>query len=141
MVRLCGRLGGQRSRSSSRRITRRPIIGSIDNCRHWVDGRASRFTRDLLRGRYNGYADPRTRYCSFLRLKRTKIGLEDFKTVKVIGKGAFGEVSLVRQNHIAEKIDQNAPRVGSAMPKSRHGQDLCHEDPVQERNVQKGSGE
>jgi hypothetical protein len=31
--------------------------------------------------------------CSFLRLRRTKIGLGDFKTVKVIGKGAFGEVS------------------------------------------------
>lgn len=29
---------------------------------------------------------------SFLRLRRTKIGLEDFRTVKVIGKGAFGEV-------------------------------------------------
>lgn len=31
----------------------------------------------------------------FLRLRRTKIGLRDFRTVKVIGKGAFGEVSLV----------------------------------------------
>ena len=30
---------------------------------------------------------------SFLRLRRTRLGLEDFKTVKVIGKGAFGEVS------------------------------------------------
>ena len=29
----------------------------------------------------------------FLRLRRTKIGLRDFRTVKVIGKGAFGEVS------------------------------------------------
>lgn len=29
----------------------------------------------------------------FLRLRRTKIGLQDFRTVKVIGKGAFGEVS------------------------------------------------
>ncbi|KAI0293508.1 hypothetical protein B0F90DRAFT_1398432 [Multifurca ochricompacta] len=27
----------------------------------------------------------------FLRLRRTKIGLQDFRTVKVIGKGAFGE--------------------------------------------------
>lgn len=29
---------------------------------------------------------------TYLRLKRTKLGLEDFRTVKVIGKGAFGEV-------------------------------------------------
>jgi protein-serine/threonine kinase len=31
----------------------------------------------------------------YLRLKRTKIKLEDFKTVKIIGKGAFGEVCLL----------------------------------------------
>ncbi|GAA6009657.1 uncharacterized protein JCM10292_003879, partial [Rhodotorula paludigena] len=28
---------------------------------------------------------------SFLRLRRTRLGLDDFRTVKVIGKGAFGE--------------------------------------------------
>ncbi|KAG8856804.1 Serine/threonine-protein kinase [Tulasnella sp. 330] len=33
----------------------------------------------------------------FLRLKRTKLGLDDFRTVKVIGKGAFGEVRLVQK--------------------------------------------
>ncbi|KAL0575969.1 Serine/threonine-protein kinase [Marasmius crinis-equi] len=32
-----------------------------------------------------------------LRLRRTKIKLTDFKTVKVIGKGAFGEVRLVQK--------------------------------------------
>jgi len=32
-----------------------------------------------------------------LRLKRTKIKLTDFRTVKVIGKGAFGEVRLVQK--------------------------------------------
>ena len=31
---------------------------------------------------------------TFLRLKRTKFGLDDFRTIKVIGKGAFGEVSF-----------------------------------------------
>ena len=40
---------------------------------------------------------------TFLRLHRTKLGLDDFRTVKVIGKGAFGEVSLcppfVRLSH------------------------------------------
>jgi protein-serine/threonine kinase len=30
---------------------------------------------------------------TFLRLRRTKIGLVDFRTVKLIGAGAFGEVS------------------------------------------------
>lgn len=33
------------------------------------------------------------RESQYLRLRRTKIGLDDFKTVKVIGKGAFGEAS------------------------------------------------
>lgn len=32
-----------------------------------------------------------------MRLRRTRIGLEDFRTVKVIGKGAFGEVRLVQK--------------------------------------------
>lgn len=34
----------------------------------------------------------------FLRLRRTKLSLEDFITVKVIGKGAFGEVRLVQKS-------------------------------------------
>jgi len=34
---------------------------------------------------------------TFLRLHRTKLGLDDFRTVKVIGKGAFGEVRLVQK--------------------------------------------
>lgn len=37
---------------------------------------------------------------TFLRLRRTKLGLDDFKTVKVIGKGAFGEV---RNSNHAER--------------------------------------
>jgi protein-serine/threonine kinase len=28
----------------------------------------------------------------FLRLKRVRLGVSDFSTLKVIGKGAFGEV-------------------------------------------------
>ncbi|KAG9054668.1 Serine/threonine-protein kinase, partial [Serendipita sp. 407] len=34
---------------------------------------------------------------TFLRLRRTKIGVNDFRTVKLIGKGAFGEVRLVQK--------------------------------------------
>lgn len=37
------------------------------------------------------------RESNFLRLRRTKIGLDDFRTVKVIGKGAFGEVRLCQK--------------------------------------------
>ncbi|KAG0359914.1 kinase-like domain-containing protein [Gamsiella multidivaricata] len=33
----------------------------------------------------------------YLRLRRTRLGLDDFVTVKVIGKGAFGEVRLVQK--------------------------------------------
>ncbi|ORY60429.1 kinase-like protein [Neocallimastix californiae] len=33
----------------------------------------------------------------FLRLKRTRLGADDFETLKVIGKGAFGEVRLVQK--------------------------------------------
>ncbi|GAO49028.1 Serine/threonine-protein kinase orb6 [Saitoella complicata NRRL Y-17804] len=35
-----------------------------------------------------------SQYC---RLRRTRLGLDDFHTVKVIGKGAFGEVRLVQK--------------------------------------------
>lgn len=34
---------------------------------------------------------------SFLRLRRTRLSPEDFLTIKVIGKGAFGEVRLVQK--------------------------------------------
>ena len=33
----------------------------------------------------------------FLRLKRTRLGLDDFESLKVIGRGAFGEVSCFVQ--------------------------------------------
>lgn len=33
----------------------------------------------------------------YLRLRRTRLSLDDFNTVKVIGKGAFGEVRLVQK--------------------------------------------
>ncbi|PVV02776.1 hypothetical protein BB560_002760, partial [Smittium megazygosporum] len=34
---------------------------------------------------------------NYLRLKRTRLGVQDFQTVKIIGRGAFGEVRLVQQ--------------------------------------------
>ena len=32
----------------------------------------------------------------FLRLKRSKLGVDDFDPIKVIGRGAFGEVCVVK---------------------------------------------
>ena len=48
------------------------------------------------------YADTPTPPHSYLRLRRTRIGLTDFRTVKVIGKGAFGEVRLVQKSDTAK---------------------------------------
>ena len=49
----------------------------------------------------------------FLRLRRTKIGLADFRTVKVIGKGAFGEVHRIcaRTCVICQHADVCDPQV------------------------------
>jgi len=38
-----------------------------------------------------------TKETEFLRLKRTRLGLSDFKKLQVIGRGAFGEVRLVQK--------------------------------------------
>ena len=40
------------------------------------------------------------RETEFLRLKRTRIGRDDFESLKVIGKGAFGEVSFTAVYYI-----------------------------------------
>lgn len=42
---------------------------------------------------------------TFLRLRRTKLGLNDFRTVKVIGKGAFGEVNICTRFEIDMQFD------------------------------------
>merc|ERR1711971_1046459 len=44
--------------------------------------------------RRNQHATKETEY---LRLKRAKLGADDFEPLKVIGKGAFGEVRLVQK--------------------------------------------
>jgi hypothetical protein len=38
----------------------------------------------------------------FLRLKRTTLSVNDFATIKVIGKGAFGEVKNDHTQNVAE---------------------------------------
>lgn len=40
----------------------------------------------------------------FLRLKRTRLGLDDFESLKVIGRGAFGEVHKKNKSGKAEKV-------------------------------------
>ena len=35
----------------------------------------------------------------FLRLKRSRLGVEDFEALRVIGRGAFGEVSQRANNN------------------------------------------
>ena len=35
-----------------------------------------------------------TKETDFLRLKRSRLGVDDFESLKVIGRGAFGEVKF-----------------------------------------------
>ena len=71
------------------------------------------------------------RESAFLRLRRTKLGLDDFRTVKVIGKGAFGEVRLscLPATSPLTLFVRRSP--GPRRTEGRHGEDLRHEDPPQ----------
>ena len=73
---------------------------------------------------------------TFLRLRRTRLGLDDFRTVKVIGKGAFGEV---RYNTHRSNQSLILPP-GSSCSKNGHRKDLCNENVEEGRNVEEGSG-
>ena len=80
------------------------------------------------------------RESAFLRLRRTKLGLDDFRTVKVIGKGAFGEVCPHRWPCAVATLAY-APDIGPGGTKNRHGQDLRNEDAEERRNVKEGPGQ
>jgi hypothetical protein len=56
---------------------------------------------------------------TFLRLRRTKLGLDNFRTVKVIGKGAFGEVSSVPIRYLIMIL--NYRRAGTIGSEDRYG--------------------
>jgi hypothetical protein len=56
---------------------------------------------------------------TFLRLRRTKLGLDDFRTVKVIGKGAFGEVSCVSVRYLI--VIPNYQHAGTISSEDRYG--------------------
>ena len=49
---------------------------------------------EIIAERRNQHAAKET---EFLRLKRSRLGVDDFEPIKVIGKGAFGEVRLVQK--------------------------------------------
>ena len=74
---------------------------------------------------------------TFLRLRRTKIGLNDFRTVKVIGKGAFGEVGTIQ----IRWAPIHTPRKGAFGPEGGHREDLRNEVAEEGRDVKEGSGE
>lgn len=76
---------------------------------------------------------------TYLRLRRTKLSLEDFRTVKVIGKGAFGEVRTFKQVYSAYfSVISSQGQIGT---KSRYRQDLRLEIVEEGRDVTERSGE
>ena len=74
---------------------------------------------------------------TFLRLRRTRLGLDDFRTVKVIGKGAFGAVSSMA----SAPSSMLRVSIGPLGAEAGHGQDICPQIAGQERNAETGSGE
>jgi hypothetical protein len=62
---------------------------------------------------------------TFLRLRRTKIGLADFRTVKLIGAGAFGEVSVSAWWRLVLFLMHS---LGPSCAEGRHEKDLRHEN-------------
>lgn len=64
---------------------------------------------------------------TFLRLKRTKFGLDDFRTIKVIGKGAFGEVSFSSSCQTLECNRLKYFNLGQISAEGRYGKNLCYE--------------
>lgn len=86
----------------------------------------------------------------FLRLKRTRLGLEDFESLKVIGRGAFGEVSArplsvlwplpPRWRVDALVIGWSSSPPGPSGAEKGHRSRLCNEDPPQSGHAGEGAG-
>ncbi|KAJ3589025.1 hypothetical protein NHX12_009873 [Muraenolepis orangiensis] len=57
----------------------------------------------------------------FLRLKRTRLGLEDFESLKVIGRGAFGEVRLVQKKDTGHVYAMKILRKADMLEKEQIG--------------------
>lgn len=74
-----------------------------------------------------------------LRLKRTKIKLTDFRTVKVIGKGAFGEVGDA-STYITPAVKTQLLHVGAVSAENGHRQGLRDEKLAESRDATTRSG-
>lgn len=59
------------------------------------------------------------RESEFLRLRRVKLGIEDFNTVKIIGKGAFGEVRLVQKKDTGKIFAMKSLKKSEMMKKEQ----------------------
>lgn len=51
-----------------------------------------------------------TKETDFLRLKRSRLGVDDFESLKVIGRGAFGEVCLLFNMSLISSL-LNEPKI------------------------------
>jgi hypothetical protein len=56
------------------------------------------------------------------------MGMHHFGIVKVIGKGAFGEVNIICSVVFVGRTTLN-PNLGKARSEKRYGEDLRHEGP------------
>ncbi len=63
----------------------------------------------------------------FLRLRRTRLGPDDFHTVKVIGRGAFGEVRLVQKKDSGKVFAMKTLRKNEMVKKDQVGRDFAAE--------------
>ncbi|XP_062396925.1 serine/threonine-protein kinase 38 isoform X2 [Sardina pilchardus] len=72
----------------------------------------------------------------FLRLKRTRLGLEDFESLKVIGRGAFGEVRLVQKKDTGHVYAMKILRKADMLEKEQVGHIRAERDILVEADSQ-----
>ncbi|KAG6335633.1 hypothetical protein ID866_3449 [Astraeus odoratus] len=70
----------------------------------------------------------------FLRLRRTRLGLDNFRTVKVIGKGAFGEVRLVQKTDTGKIYAMKSLRKEEMLKKDQLAHVRAERDVLAESN-------
>lgn len=78
----------------------------------------------------------------FLRLKRSRLGVEDFTPIKVIGRGAFGEgwSTLFYCTTYTINIDLYSFAHSETGAKERYRSRVRHEDIAQGRHAREGAG-